>query len=135
ADARFSLLFVDDLSSAVLAWLRTQQPTQGIYTLDDGTQGGYDWHAVATAIEHACHRPVRLVALPTWLLDLFANANNACARLLQYAPMLTPAKLRELRHSDWVCDGAALQAALGWRPAITLADGLRHTPGWSTRAD
>lgn len=135
ADARFSLLFVDDLSNAVLAWLRSQQPAQGIYTLEDGTQNGYDWHAVAASIEHACKRPVRLVALPTWLLDLFANANNACARLLHYAPMLTPAKLRELRHPDWVCDGAALQAALAWRPAVTLAEGLQRTPGWSTRGD
>lgn len=135
ADARFSLLFVDDFSSAVLAWLRNRQPAQGIYTLHDGTQGGYDWHAVAATVEKACNRPVRLVALPAWILDLFANTNNVCARLLHYAPMLTPAKLRELRHPDWVCDGTALQTTLAWRPAVTLADGLQLTPGWSAGGD
>ncbi|MGI9286834.1 MAG: NAD-dependent epimerase/dehydratase family protein [Pseudomonadales bacterium] len=135
ADARFSLLFVDDLSSAVLAWLHNQQPAQGIYTLDDGTPGGYDWHAVAATVEKVCMRPVRLVALPAWIVDLFANTNNACARLLHYAPMLTPAKLRELRHRDWVCDGTALQTTLNWRPAVTLADGLQPTLGWSVVGD
>ncbi len=130
ADARFSLLFVDDLSSAVLAWLRSKQPVQGIFTLDDGTEGGYDWQLVATTIAQLCDRPVRTVAVPAWLLNLFANANNACARLLHYAPMLTPAKLRELRHRDWVCNGIALQTELAWQPSITLADGLKSTPGW-----
>ncbi len=133
ANARFSLLFVDDLSQAVLAWLQSKQGAGKTYTLDDGTPNGYNWHTVAEIIEHACLRRVRLVALPGWLMNGFANVNNAGARLLHYSPMLTPAKLRELRHADWVCDGAALQAALNWRPATKLADGLRSTPDWLTQ--
>ena len=31
-DARFSMLFVDDLATAVLAWLRGDSPASGIYT-------------------------------------------------------------------------------------------------------
>ncbi len=130
ASARFSLLFVDDLSYAVLAWLKSKQTAGQIYTLDDGTPTGYDWHSVAATIEHVCQRRVRLVALPEWLMDAVANVNNAASRVLDYAPMLTPAKLRELRHLDWVCDGTALQAALDWRPKVQLADGLQRTPGW-----
>jgi hypothetical protein len=45
--------------------------------------------------------------------------------------MLTPEKLRELRHPDWVCDNEAISVALGWQPRIGLAAGLRLTPGWS----
>ena len=43
--------------------------------------------------------------------------------------MLTPSKLRELRHPDWVADNAAITAATGWRPGIGLAAGLATLPG------
>jgi hypothetical protein len=43
--------------------------------------------------------------------------------------MLTPGKVRELRHPDWVCDNAALTAATGWAPAVGLDEGLRRTLG------
>ncbi len=127
AEARFSLLFVDDLCDAIVAWLKRQQATNSIYTLDDGTPNGYDWHAVAQAIEQDCSRSIRLLTVPTWLLDGVANVNNAAAQLLRYAPMLTPAKLRELRHSDWVCDSVDLQATLNWQPTVALADGIQRT--------
>lgn len=126
AEARFSLLFVDDLSNAILAWLRNRPPAQRIYTLDDGAPGGYDWHGVAAAIEQVCGRKVKLLALPGGMLDLFARVNHASARLTRRAPMLTPAKLRELRHPDWVCDGVELREALGWRPEFTLVNGLQR---------
>jgi nucleoside-diphosphate-sugar epimerase len=44
--------------------------------------------------------------------------------------MLTPEKLRELRHPDWVCDNDAIQQVLDWQPQVQLEEGLRRTPGW-----
>ena len=38
--------------------------------------------------------------------------------------MLTPPKLRELRHEDWVVDNGAITAATGWVPRLGLRDGL-----------
>jgi nucleoside-diphosphate-sugar epimerase len=130
AHARFSLLFVDDLAAAVLAWIRSGHVTGAVYTLDDGREGGYDWHGVATIVEHVCRNRVRLLRLPSWVLDIPARLNRRASRLFGYAPMLTPEKLRELRHLDWVCDHTALYAATGWRPQIQLEEGLLRTPGW-----
>jgi nucleoside-diphosphate-sugar epimerase len=59
--------------------------------------------------------------------------NVAVARLIGYAPMLTPGKVRELRHLDWVADNSALTAAIGWQPVFTLEQGLRRTMGWGDR--
>ena len=39
-------------------------------------------------------------------------------------PMLTPPKLNELRHPDWVFDNAEIHAATGWEPQIQLEQGL-----------
>ena len=38
--------------------------------------------------------------------------------------MLTPAKLRELRHPDWSVDNREISALTGWQPAIKLRQGL-----------
>jgi nucleoside-diphosphate-sugar epimerase len=128
--ARFSLLFVEDLAAAVLAWIRRGHSARAIYTLDDGREGGYDWRGVASIVERLCRRRVRLLRVPAWALDIPARLNRHASRLLGYAPMLTPEKLRELRHLDWVCDHTALYAATGWRPQVQLDEGLNRTPGW-----
>jgi nucleoside-diphosphate-sugar epimerase len=41
--------------------------------------------------------------------------------------MLTPGKVRELTHPDWVCHDAPLRAATGWSPRIGLQEGMRLT--------
>jgi nucleoside-diphosphate-sugar epimerase len=43
--------------------------------------------------------------------------------------MLTPGKVRELRHHNWVCDNDALTHKIGWLPQISLEEGLRRTLG------
>jgi nucleoside-diphosphate-sugar epimerase len=130
ADARFSMLFVDDLAAAVSSWVEAGAVRSGIYTLEDGKVGGYDWRAVADTVTGICGRRVRLMPVPAGLLNVVARFNSQAARVLGYAPMLTPEKLRELRHPDWVCDSEALQAEIGWQPRYQLEAGLRATPGW-----
>ena len=61
-DARFSMLFVDDLAAAVLAWLNGDSTGGGIHTLEDGHAGGYDWREVADIVTGICGRKVRLTA-------------------------------------------------------------------------
>ena len=128
--ARFSMLHVDDLSSAVIAWLGSDLVAEGVYTIDDGRDNGYDWHDVAKVVGELCNRKVRIVRAPSWLLDVPARVNSRIGSLFGTAPMLTPEKLRELRHHDWVCDNIEFQRSTGWRPKVKLAEGLRATPNW-----
>lgn len=61
---------------------------------------------------------------------VMATANAIAGRALGYAPMLTPGKVRELGHVNWVCDNAAIARDLAWSPKVSLTEGLRATPGW-----
>lgn len=122
---RFGLLHVSDLVAAILCWLSTKTPVHGVYELDDGMPGGYDSQSVAAIAQDVWKRPVSCIFLPMPLVSLIANINLWSARLLNYSPMLTPGKIRELQHSDWVCDIAPLTQALpNWRPCIRLRDAL-----------
>jgi nucleoside-diphosphate-sugar epimerase len=122
AGQRLSLVHVDDLASAVLAWLDSwQQCKNQVFTLDDGHEGGYDWREIA---ETASGGNYRLMKIPAWLLFGVAGINLSVSRLLGYAPMLTPGKARELTQPDWVCNNKDLSEACGWAPSITLEQGL-----------
>ena len=124
--ARVSLIHVEDLTSAIVACLGLPRLQHRTFTLDDGTPGGYDWDEMATIAGGVWQRKVRLVRLPGPLLDVLARANLALSRALTYDPMLTPAKLRELRHPNWVANNNDITAATGWRPRVRLSKGLEE---------
>jgi nucleoside-diphosphate-sugar epimerase len=122
--ARISVIHVRDLVDAILACVAIKDMPATEYTLSDGRPGGYDWKEMADIAASVWQRRVRLVRVPGALLDGVAAINLALARLLGYAPMLTPAKLRELRHPDWVAGNDRLQAQIDWQPRIDLQQGL-----------
>jgi len=129
-DQRLSFIHVDDLASAILAWLKSwEKCDHKAFTLDDGHSGGYDWHEIAKTLSPDSYRRVNI---PSWILFGAGHINLAISRLLGYAPMLTPGKARELTQADWVCNNRDLSAASGWSPEIDLEKGvstLFETPG------
>lgn len=132
---RFSMLFVDDLAAAVTRWLDCGIPEQRLFELHDGHTGGYTWADVAATVTRLCSKPVVQVKIPLSVLNIVARVNLAAARTFGYMPMLTPGKVRELQHPDWVCDNARFFQDTGWTPRVSLEQGLRETMGWGRRAD
>jgi nucleoside-diphosphate-sugar epimerase len=131
ADARVSLLYVEDLCTAVLCWLDAGQCRSGIYELHDTRAGGYSWDEIIADVSALRARRIIRLPVPATLLRLIASVNTTAAQLIGYAPMLTAGKVRELRHRDWVADNTALTAAIGWQPKFSLQQGLQRTMGWS----
>jgi len=124
---RLSLLYVDDLATAVLAWLRSW-PTcnHGTYSIDDGHKGGYDWPAIAQA---SGRQRFLVIGIPYRLLAGIAAINLFVSGMIGYAPMLTPGKVRELTQMDWLCDNTAFSEATGWQPRTDLVRGIAHSLG------
>jgi nucleoside-diphosphate-sugar epimerase len=120
---RLSLLHADDLARAALAWLDAGAVQgSGLFELHDGCEGGYSLEEIAEVV--ACGGRVRILPLPVAVLAGIARMNSGLARLTGRAPMLSPGKVRELRHARWVCDNAAVTRALGWTPEIPLQLGI-----------
>ncbi len=124
-EARLTLLHVEDLVSAVVAWVQHTEPIRGTFELHDGTAGGYTWPLIARTAEEAWSRKIRCVRIPKSLLHLLSGVTVGVGRMTGRQPMLTPGKVRELRHPNWVCDNAPLTEALGWRPQVDLSLALR----------
>jgi hypothetical protein len=64
-----------------------------------------------------------------------ATLNSLVGRLGFGAPMVTPGKVNELFHTDWVCDGAPFAASTGWTPRLKLDAGLRKMFGGGAADD
>jgi len=125
--ARFALLYVADLADAVRHLLESETWPRGPFEIHDGRAAGYTWQDVIQTVARILRKPVRQVKVPIGGLKAAARANLILARTFGYAPMLTPGKVRELTHLDWVCDDAALRRATGWAPRFLLEAGMRQT--------
>ena len=121
---RLSLLHVDDLVRAILKWLPAQQ-AQGTFELDDGATQGYTWEDITAIAYDTWQRPVTHIRVPVTLLRGMARVNLLLARMFRYRAMLTPGKINEITHEDWVCDNTPLTNCLGWKPEISLSDAIK----------
>ncbi len=128
--SRFSMIYVEDIAGLVATWLNQDSVASGLCTLHDGREGGYDWNDVCRIVSELCQRRVRAIEVPSLLLDIPAWFNVRVSPWFGHAPMLTPQKLNELRHADWVCDNEAVSHLLDWKPRVQLREGLLQTPGW-----
>lgn len=122
---RFGLIHVYDLVAAIQVWLASETPINGVFELDDGTPGGYSYQSLSVLAQQIWKRPVHCLVIPNLLIRGIALSNLWFAHLFRYSPMLTPGKVNELQHDDWVCDNVPLIRVLpAWQPSIRLQDVL-----------
>lgn len=125
--SRFSLIFVKDLAAAVARLAESAPWSSACFDIHDGRTGGYTWEELIQTVSRIIQKPVRLLRIPRVVLQAAARGNLLVARAAGYAPLLTPGKVRELTHPDWVCTEEALRHASGWSPRFLLEAGMRQT--------
>jgi nucleoside-diphosphate-sugar epimerase len=122
--ARFSLLYVDDLAKFLVA--QTTGEIRGLIEIDDGRVGAYGWTDLfAMAAESEGHR-AKAVYVPQWLLESLAWPVGRIGAVLKLRVPLTPGKVRELYHPDWVARPSGPMP----QGAIQFAEGFRRTIAW-----
>jgi nucleoside-diphosphate-sugar epimerase len=131
ADARFSLVHVDDVAEAIERLLH-RGPSDTPYALA-GPQpdGGWRWSDIKDVASTVRDGAIRTLAVPAGILRTAGFAALAGSRIAGRSALLSPGKVRELRHVDWVCDNLALAAHLNWQPDRQLENALGTLPGWT----
>ncbi len=130
AGARFSLIHVADLADALAILSTSRAPSAERYEIDDGRHGGYGWRDVAAAAALVNRYPTRVALIPRSMLALPVLASVLAARFVGGAPLVSPGKLNELYHRDWVARGPRLEQVSAWRPQRGLEVGLGETMAW-----
>jgi nucleoside-diphosphate-sugar epimerase len=124
ADARFSLIHVDDLARMIAEAAAGKRT--GIVELGDGCAQGHDWKELARVAAAVEHKSVTPVFLPKFLPYAFAFFAEAIAKLNGKPSMISRGKVNELYHKDWVARGE------GWplKSPTGFAQGFAETLAW-----
>ena len=120
AKQKFSLIHIDDLTQLVIAQLHPTSEIGNTIEPDDGQQ--YDWRQIQQISENFFLRKIRIIHVPSPILSVTAHSNVLLSKVLDYTPMLTPGKVRELLHRNWVSEGNA--CITNWKPKVDLKIGL-----------
>jgi 2-alkyl-3-oxoalkanoate reductase len=122
--ARLSLIHATDLAAACIAIVESDAVRGATLEIDDLHPGGYGWPDIAAALGEAVGRPVRLRRLPRCLFGAIAAASVCWSRAVGRPAMITPGKIRELWHPDWVSRTTELQDKIHWESQITVNKGF-----------
>jgi len=128
-ESRFSLIHVRDLVRALIAQA-TDTSSEKTYELDDGRRHGYSWQEMADSASRIEGHPIRTVYLPKGLVAAAARIETRFAGFSGRPPQITPDKVDELFHSDWVCRTNLLQDQTSWAPETGFDVGFRETVAW-----
>jgi nucleoside-diphosphate-sugar epimerase len=129
-EARFSLIQVDDLVAAIARTLDDPTTEGRVLELDDGKEGGHSWPGMIQAAADAMGVRARAVRIPRPVLQALGVANLLLSALPGYVPMLTPGKVREIVHADWVSEPGDKTHIRGWQPVWPLDRGFAATVAW-----
>lgn len=125
--SRFSLIFVDDLARLIATLVERPRWNGEVVEPDDGHPGGYAWEDLATIAGRSLGIGIRPLLMPRWLLWVPAVLSQAWTRLFGKLPLITPGKLRELYHDDWVCRSDLPGCMGGWQAQTPLSEGFAIT--------
>ncbi|MGE0241923.1 MAG: NAD-dependent epimerase/dehydratase family protein [Parvibaculaceae bacterium] len=124
AESRFSLLYVADLVKFLDE--RLADATHGLVEIDDGRARGYGWPDLFAMAAHSEGHTARPIYVPQWLLGSVARPAALIGSLFKLRVPLTPGKVRELYHPDWVARPTSPQT----QNCVEFAEGFRRTIAW-----
>ncbi len=131
--SRLSFIYIDDLCAALNALLTLPTGLQRTLEIHDGAANGYDWREIAATASQCLERRVHAFRVPHAAAWPVAAANALLGRAIGYAPMLTPGKLREAYHPDWVSASNPLSELTDWKPNVTILEGFSRSFQWYQR--
>lgn len=124
-----SIMHVNDLCQAIWLVLTEEKRPQSTYFVHDG-QPIHQLEEIMTHVQQAVGKWALTVPVPGWLVKCAESALTLGQRFGLAPARVTPDKLRELRHLAWTCSSDQIANNLGYRPQVSLAEGIRETAAW-----
>ena len=126
---RLSLIHVADLADALALALAAPLPAS-VYEIGDGRVEGYDYADMADAAGAALGRRLTRLPVPRPVMAAVAGLNGLWQSLGGATRILTPGKVAEIFHSDWVTHDRRLAEATGFQARYDLKMGFDDAVQW-----
>ena len=124
---RLSLVHVRDLARGMVDLLEAPEAEGETYFL--GSERGYAWQEVRSAVEAALGRRTVALPVPTALMGVAGALAEGVGGLVGTLPPLTRDKAEAARHA-WVCSIEKASRDVGFEPRVGLAEGMAETVAW-----
>lgn len=124
----FSAIFVDDCVRAIVGAATSPRANREGYFLCDGTP--ITWETFQEAIIHASGKRVRSLDLPEFLVDLAAFGGELLTRFDGKPRLFNRQKATMGAQSAWTCRHTKARDHFGYRPEVTMPEGVRRALDW-----
>ena len=123
-----SLIYGPELARAIVEATISDKTTGETYFVADPQSYSYCELMEKTAIM-AGKKP-KTILFPKWLLYGLAGISEAVSVFQSKPAVLNIEKVRDLVQKHWVCSPRKLEEHIGFRPQVSIEDGLRRTLEW-----
>ena len=116
---KFSLIHVYDLVELIVQEIFSNDHDRVLEPHDGQC---YHWLLIAQLCSEFFNRKIRQLTISPSILSAAASLNVLLSKGINYSPMLTPSKVNELIHDDWIASG--IPSGHTWAAKIDLKKGL-----------
>lgn len=121
----YSMLYVDDLVRGMIMAAESEETIGKTYFLSD--KGIYSNDDIASEIMKVLNARVLKVRVPLSIMSIILGLAGI---IKKDASIINRDKLREIRYSHWVCDPTRAEREIGFKPKVTIKEGIKWTADW-----
>jgi nucleoside-diphosphate-sugar epimerase len=125
---KISLVYIDDLVEGILLAGEADAARGKTYFLCADEPS--DWRTIGALIASALHKKPLVVRIPLWTLQPVAALSTLGSKFTGKPALLNRDKVTEMRQPGWVCSNQRARAEIGFRPRVSLEEGLAATAAW-----
>jgi nucleoside-diphosphate-sugar epimerase len=127
-EKRASMVYVDDLISALIAAARSERTCGEGYFICDGVS--YTWREIQGHIAAAVGRRTLNLNLPAWTVQVAARAGELATALDRRPRLLNRQKALMDAQSAWLCTHDKARRDFGYAPRVHMSEGTRRAYAW-----
>ena len=127
-DQQLSICHIDDLVRGTLLAGQSEKAVGKIYFISG--EEICSWDELTRAIASAMGVRALKIRVPIFIVHLVALIAELFSPFSRQGPLLSRQKARELSKPCWACDWSKARDELGYRPVISLQEGLKETVSW-----
>jgi len=123
-----NLLYVGDLIEGMIMAAENENSSGETYFLAD--ERSYSWEEASDKAARAMGVKTVNIRIPKWMILTSAFLSELSSGITRKPPFLDRQKAREILHDGWFCDITEARERLGFKPRVSLEEGLKITASW-----
>lgn len=123
-----SLIYIDDLTRAILHAAARTQKTDRVLFVTDGKC--YSWDQVAGVVQEILNVRARRIVLSQTALTALAFLSETFSKFSKEPPLLDRQRVRDIDQGAWTASPQRFFDTYGFRPRYDLKEGLTRTIDW-----